>query len=87
MLSVKIESENGLPSSCEIRASGSVPTTVADVLLVAVSLYQNYRRTNPLLADAFRNGLKGVLADNEVWDATLRPSVAACFPAAKKKNP
>lgn len=69
-MSLKIDINEGpnRRGSCKIETEGSFLDLMAELTLVVVSIYQNTKRADPGLAEAFRTGLVDSLRDPDVWN-------------------
>ena len=79
-MSLKIDINEGpnRRGSCKIETEGSLLDLIAELTLVVVSIYQNTKRADPGLAEAFRTGLVDSLRDRMfgIWTPVAR--VTAC---------
>ena len=68
MLKIDINEGFNRRGSCKIETEGSLLDLMAELTLVVVSIYQNTKRADPGLAEAFRTGLVDSLRDPDVWN-------------------
>ena len=87
MLKIDINEGTDRKGSCKIETDGSLLDLVAELTLVVVSIYQNTKRADPGLAEAFRAGLVTSLLDPDVWNLDAGgkgQSVCTILPSIKK---
>lgn len=68
MLKIDINEGHNRQCSCKIETEGSLLDLITELTLVVVYIYQNTKRADPGLAEAFRRGFADSLRGPDVWN-------------------
>lgn len=63
-----------------VQASGETKKIICELAIIAISLYQTMRRTNPAVAEAYRRAVADVLSMNSPWWDKPVEGIGLCVP-------